>query len=66
MNIESIQAKLTQLGYSKSNITVMNKRQIKMIIPGEVHVQQIKDSFDVSKWEYNEQKIEFVVEGIKP
>lgn len=43
-------------------ITVLGNNAYRLNIPGEVHVQQIKDLFNVSKWEYSGKNVIFYIQ----
>ena len=53
--------KLNSIGYKKHKITILGGGLYRIVIKGEVYVQLILDSFNVSKWGYVNGKLEFYV-----
>lgn len=60
MNSKDIKQKLNELGYENVIISITNNG-IKLRIVGNVYVQEIKDNFNVVKWEYSGNAVEFVL-----
>ena len=58
MNSFEIKETLSQMGY-KQNIVSIVDNGYKLSISGSVHVQEIKDKFNVIKWEYSGNKVIF-------
>ena len=56
-----IEQTLNKLGYSNFTINKLKDGSSKVIISGEVFVQEIKDNFEVIKWDYEDRKVMFVM-----
>jgi len=61
MSSKDIKTMLNQIGYDKSLVTVLGNNNWKINITGECHVQEIKDMFNVVKWEYEGNKAVFYI-----
>jgi len=61
MSKNAIKVILLTNNYPNHIITVLGENQYRIQIEGEVHVQQIKDLFNVIKWEYNKNRAEFYI-----
>lgn len=62
MNRGYIDEKLIQAGISNYTIENVSLRIKKIIISGIVHVQAVKDIFNVIKWEYDNNKVVFTIQ----
>jgi len=60
MNSFEIKETLSQMGYKQNIVTILDNGY-KLSISGSVHVQEIKDKFDVMKWEYSGNKVLFTL-----
>ena len=61
MNSKGIKALLDKLGYGNNIVIILGNGSFKISITGECHVQQIKDIFNVIKWEYDGNKVVFYI-----
>ena len=57
--IEHINNVLLNLGYEDYTITCLGQEHYRISILGKCHIQDIKDNFNVSKWEYQNGKPTF-------
>lgn len=60
MNSFEIKETLNEMGYKQSTVSILDN-SYKLTISGSVHVQEIKDKFNVIKWEYSGNKVIFYV-----
>jgi len=60
MNSFEIKETLNKMGYEQNTVTILDN-SYKLVISGSVHVQEIKDEFNVIKWEYSGNKVIFDV-----
>ena len=60
MNSKDIKTKLNKIGYPQSTVSILDNGY-KLSISGSVHVQEIKDNFNIIKWEYSGNKVIFDV-----
>lgn len=59
--IEEMQQRLLDAGYENCVITMLGSGSYKLSITGQVHVNEIKEMFEVIKWEYNNDKVLFYI-----
>ena len=59
MSKTHIELLLKKLNIEDYIITVLGNNRHKLSIPGQVWIQQIKETFNVDKWEYSDGKATF-------
>lgn len=59
--VDQMQQQLLDAGYDDCVITMLGNGSYKLSITGQVHVQEIKDMFEVIKWEYDDDKVLFYI-----
>lgn len=59
--IDTMTKLLLDKGYDNAIITMLGNGSYKLSITGKVHVQEIKDMFEVIKWEYDDDKVLFYI-----
>lgn len=63
MNKTQIKVILIENNYPNHTITVLGKGLFRIQVEGEVHVQKIKELFNVQKWSYEKGSAEFYIQS---